>query len=61
MNQINVQEKLQQKIGKSIDEYMILGVCNPDLASRAIDEIHEIGLLLPCNMILYKQNNSFYL
>lgn len=61
MNQINVQEKLQQKIGKDIGEYIIFGVCNPNLAVKAIEAIHEIGLLLPCNMILYKKEDSYYL
>lgn len=61
MNQINVQEKLKQKIGTDIGEYIIFWVCNPHLAAKAIEAIHEIGLLLPCNMILYKKDDSYHL
>ena len=52
--EINVQSTLREKIGEEIEPYTILGVCNPKLASKAIAAEHEIGLLLPCNVIVHE-------
>jgi uncharacterized protein (DUF302 family) len=51
--EIDIQAKLKEKLDKQMDEYLILGACNPSLASKALDTEIEIGLLLPCNVIVY--------
>ena len=54
LSEIDVQATLNEKIGEVIEPYTILGVCNPRLAIRAIGAEHEIGLLLPCNVLLHE-------
>lgn len=54
LTEIDVRKTLQEKIGEQIEPYTILGVCNPNLASRAIKAEHEIGLMLPCNVLVHE-------
>lgn len=52
LTEIDLQKTLHDKIGKEIDRYVIVGACNPDLASAALDAEPLIGVLLPCNVIV---------
>ena len=53
LSEIDVQKALQEKIGETMEPYTILGMCNPPLASRAIKAEHEIGVFLPCNVLVH--------
>ena len=60
LSEINVQEKMKEKLGKDMNRYIILGACNPPLAFDALQKEQEIGLLLPCNVIVYEKNGNVY-
>ena len=55
---IDVKETLKQKINVDFKKYAILGACNPPIAHRALQEEEELGLLLPCNVIIYEKDKK---
>ena len=55
---IDMSAKLKEKIGVDFQRYVILGACNPPLAHRALQAELEIGVLLPCNVIVYESDTG---
>lgn len=56
--EIDLKEKLKEKLGVDFCNYIILGACNPPLAYQTLQEELPVGLLLPCNVIVYEQDGG---
>lgn len=57
LTKIDVKDKFKEKLGIDFKKYVILGACNPPSARNAILAEENIGLLLPCNVIVYQKEN----
>ena len=60
LTEINVKAVLKKKLDVNYDDYVILGACNPPFSHKALEEEKEIGLLLPCNVIVYRKEDATY-
>lgn len=58
LTEIDMQATLKKKLDVDFQKYLILGACNPSLAHQALNTELEIGLLLPCNVIIYEKDDA---
>lgn len=58
VSEIDMQSKFKEKLGVDFKKYTILGACNPNFAYQAVQVEENIGVMLPCNVVLIDQGNS---
>lgn len=58
LTEIDIKAKFKEKLDKDFGEYVILGACNPGFAFQSLGIEMDLGLLLPCNAVVYERNGK---
>ena len=61
LSNINVKKIIKDKLGQDMDGYVLLDVCNPRHAKKAIDSHKEVGLVLPCKIMVYEDKKKTWI
>ena len=60
LTEIDVKATLKKKLDVDVDRYIILGACNPGFAHKALQAEQDLGLMLPCNTIVYEKKGKVF-
>jgi uncharacterized protein (DUF302 family) len=61
LTEIDVKATLKKKLNQDFDSYIILGACNPPFAYQALQTVKDIGLMMPCNVVVFVDQNRTYI
>jgi uncharacterized protein (DUF302 family) len=60
LSEINVKDTLKKKLNVDYDDYVILGACNPPFAYQALQVVKDVGLMMPCNVIVFRDKGKTF-
>jgi uncharacterized protein (DUF302 family) len=61
LTEIDVKDTLKKKLNVDFDSYVILGACNPPFAYKALQAVKDVGLMMPCNVVVYSDQGRTFL
>ena len=61
LTEIDVQDTLKKKLNVDFENYVILGACNPPFAYKALQVMKEMGLMMPCNVVVYSDKGRTFI
>jgi uncharacterized protein (DUF302 family) len=61
LTEVDVQGAMKEKINQNMEPYQILGMCNPNLAFQALQKEPQIGLMLPCNVVIRQSQGKVFI
>ena len=61
LTEIDVKDTLKKKLDVDFDQYTILGACNPPFAYKALQVMKDVGLMMPCNVVIYADKGKTYI
>ena len=61
LTEIDVKATLKKKLNVDFDDYIILGACNPPFAYQAMQIVKDVGLMMPCNVIVYNDKGKTFI
>lgn len=61
ITKIDVKATVKSKLGIDFDKYIILGACNPSFAHKALEIEKDLGLLMPCNVVIYQEKDKTFI
>ncbi len=60
LTEIDVKDTLKNKLNVDFDNYIIMGACNPPFAYKALQVMKDVGLMMPCNVVVYSDNGKTF-
>jgi uncharacterized protein (DUF302 family) len=61
LSEIDVKDTLKKKLNVDFDNYVILGACNPPFAYQALQVMKDVGLMMPCNVVVFSDKGRTYI